>query len=68
MLCMESDIASTTGQPDENPLDGEPLEMVRRALRGLRYGQVVVIVQDGVVIQVDRTERRRLRPSGRRNQ
>jgi len=34
-----------------------------RALEGLRYGQVVVIVQDGVVIQVDRTERRRLRPT-----
>ncbi len=29
------------------------------ALRGLRYGEVKVIVQDGVVVQVERTERRR---------
>lgn len=31
------------------------------ALRGLRFGTVTVIVQDGVVVQVDRTEKRRLR-------
>ncbi len=29
------------------------------ALRGLRYGEVKVIVQDGVVVQVERTERKR---------
>jgi len=41
---------------------GEPwLEPVRRALRGLEYGSVLITVQDAVVIQVDRTERRRLR-------
>jgi hypothetical protein len=46
-------------------LDHEALEAIRQALRGLRYGQIVVIVQDGVVVQVDRTERRRLRLNGR---
>jgi len=45
----------------DDPLEPLTLETIRRALRGLRYGQVVVIVQDGVVVQVDRTERRRLR-------
>lgn len=30
------------------------------ALRGLRFGTVVVTVQDGVVVQIDRTEKRRL--------
>jgi hypothetical protein len=34
-------------------------EQIRQALRGLRYGNVTVTVQDGVVVQIDRTERRR---------
>jgi hypothetical protein len=38
-----------------------PLEQIVEALRGLRYGTVTVVVQDGVVVQVDRTEKRRLR-------
>jgi hypothetical protein len=37
------------------------LEHVRQALSSLRYGQVVITVQDGVVVQVDRTEKTRLR-------
>jgi len=36
------------------------LERIRDALRGLRFGTVTVIVQDGVIVQVDRTERLRL--------
>jgi hypothetical protein len=39
----------------------QSLDEVRAALRGLRYGSVLVIVQDGVIVQVDRTEKRRLR-------
>ena len=35
------------------------LERIGDALRGLRYGAVTVIVQDGVVVQVDRTEKLR---------
>ena len=38
-----------------------PLEQILEALRGLRYGTVTIVVQDGVVVQVDRTEKRRLR-------
>jgi hypothetical protein len=30
------------------------------ALRGLHFGTVTLIVQDGLVIQVDRTEKKRL--------
>lgn len=52
-----------------NDANGDPrearllqaLEHVRQALRSLRYGQVVITVQDGVVVQVDRTEKTRLR-------
>jgi hypothetical protein len=32
---------------------------IDEALRGLEFGQVTVVVQDGVVVQVERTERRR---------
>ncbi len=36
------------------------LGRVREALSGLRYGEVTVVVQDGVVVQVERTEKVRL--------
>jgi len=43
----------------------QAMEEVRDALRGLRYGEVSIVVQDGVVVQIERTERRRLqRPGG----
>jgi hypothetical protein len=45
----------------------EEMNQIRESLRGLRYGSVNIIVQDGVVIQIDRTEKRRLR-NGRANQ
>lgn len=37
------------------------LAQIREALRGLRFGAVNIIVQDGVVVQIDRTEKRRVR-------
>lgn len=37
------------------------LAHVRQALVGLQFGEVSIIVQDGVVIQVERTERTRFR-------
>ena len=42
----------------------ETLTQIRDSLRGLRFGSVNIIVQDGVVIQIDRTEKRRLRADG----
>ena len=36
------------------------LNAITQALTGLRYGQVTIIVQDGRVMQIDRTDRRRL--------
>lgn len=42
-------------------------QQIQDALRGLRYGSVNIIVQDGVIVQVDRTEKRRLRYSGSNN-
>jgi hypothetical protein len=37
------------------------MEQIRDALRGLRFGNVSIVVQDGVVVQIERTEKRRLR-------
>ena len=39
----------------------DALDQIRRALQGLQFGEVSVIVQDGVVVQLERRERRRLR-------
>ena len=36
------------------------LSRIGAALRDLRYGSVLVIVQDGVVVQIERTEKTRL--------
>jgi len=44
----------------------EAHERIIAALRGLRYGSVTAVVQDGVVVQVDRTEKVRLERSTRR--
>lgn len=55
-------IASDT-RSDADPLardDDDALKHIRHAIRGLRYGHVVVVVQDGVVVQVDRMDRRRI--------
>jgi len=36
------------------------LRRIGEALRGLRFGSVLAIVQDGVVVQIERTEKTRL--------
>jgi hypothetical protein len=41
------------------------LARIGDALRGLRYGSVLAIVQDGVVVQIERTEKTRLDKSAR---
>jgi hypothetical protein len=37
------------------------LDQVRSAVRGIRYGEVRVIIQDGVIVQIERVEKQRLR-------
>ena len=41
----------------------DPIELVREALDGLTYGQVVITVHAGEISQVERTEK--LRPTKR---
>jgi hypothetical protein len=38
------------------------LERVREALRNLQFGTITLTIRDGVVVQVERTERVRLEP------
>lgn len=45
----------------ERALSEEDLVQIRESLRGLRFGSVNIIVQDGLIVQIDRTEKRRLR-------
>jgi hypothetical protein len=37
---------------------------VREALRAIRFGTVTLVIQDGQVIQIDRSEKIRLKRSG----
>lgn len=37
------------------------LEQVRQSLQGLLFGSVSIVIQDGVIVQIDRTEKHRLR-------
>ena len=40
------------------------LEIIEESLRGLRFGQVLLIVHEGAVVQVERTERKRISRNG----
>jgi len=55
-----------SSQSSEQELQSS-LDQIGGALRGLKFGSVNVIVQDGVVIQIDRTEKVRLRNASRSN-
>jgi hypothetical protein len=59
MSAIESNMPTLTATADAER--ERELVHIREALRGLRYGAVNVIVQDGVVVQIDRTEKRRVR-------
>jgi hypothetical protein len=50
--------ADESGGPD--PATDKALDLIAKALRGLRFGQLTIVVQDGVVIQLERTERLRV--------
>ncbi len=56
-----TDAAATIATEANNSPEAVALDHIRDALRGLRFGLVQIVVQDGVIIQIERTERRRLR-------
>ena len=55
---MAIELHGTNGPTRDRADDG--LERIIAALHGLRYGTVTAVVQDGVVVQVERTEKFRV--------
>jgi hypothetical protein len=47
-------------RPGETTRSETALRRIGDAIHGLRYGSVLAIVQDGVVVQIERTEKTRL--------
>jgi hypothetical protein len=64
---MSQEAEATSAGEREQTLD-ETLASVREALRELRYGTITVVVHDGAVVQIDRTEKLRVprAPAARR--
>lgn len=54
--------SSEPAEPQECTSDSDDLVLtqIRESLRNLKFGHVQIIVQDGVVVQIDRLERRRI--------
>lgn len=46
---------------NEDKDDDKTIGLLIDALRDLKFGQVTAIVQDGVVVQIERIEKRRLK-------
>jgi hypothetical protein len=52
---------SAAGRPlRPTEVSQEQLAEIVGLLKGLRYGSVHIIVQDGVIVQIDRTEKKRI--------
>lgn len=50
--------------PNPSALDADELEVIRRvrdSLRSIRFGTVLIVVQDGKVVQIETAEKIRLR-------
>jgi hypothetical protein len=41
------------------PPKADPVELVRNALSGLRFGEITIAVHDGEIVQIARTEKNR---------
>ena len=39
-------------------------DLIQESLRGLRFGQVLLVVHEGAIVQVERTERKRISRTG----
>jgi hypothetical protein len=60
------DTTTSSGPSREGADHDLPLQEILDALRGLRFGSITIIVQDGVIVQVERIEKKRLARSPRR--
>ncbi len=53
-----TDDERTVGPPSPRDLE---LDQVRNAVKGIRFGEVRLIIQDGLIVQIERVEKQRLR-------
>jgi hypothetical protein len=61
-----ADASAPPSAPSSGPasLDADELEVIRRvrdSLRSIRFGTVLIVVQDGKVVQIETAEKIRLR-------
>jgi hypothetical protein len=49
------------GRVNESADRESVLDWLRTAVEGIRYGEVRVIIQDGVIVQIERVEKQRFR-------
>ena len=56
-------VSSADDERTANPAPSRDpeLDQVRKAVRGIRFGEVRLIIQDGVIVQIERVEKQRLR-------
>jgi hypothetical protein len=57
-------MSGTRGASQEGQLHGDIVRMLHEAIRTIRYGTVTLVIQDGKVIQIDRSEKFRLNKLG----
>lgn len=48
-------------EKDKMIADNSKLKLIEDMIKGIRYGSVTVIVQDGKIIQIDKTEKVRIK-------
>jgi hypothetical protein len=52
---------STAGSDLKHPLDSGELERIREAVENVDYGSVLVSIQDGKIVQIEKNEKIRLK-------
>ena len=58
-----NELRSVVGATDES-VDSEVVSEILAALRGLRYGSLVVTIHDSEVVQIEKNEKLRLQKRG----
>jgi hypothetical protein len=58
-----NDVSKQPLSPDASRLMDESIASVREALAGLKFGNVSLTVHEGRVVQIDVTEKKRLKPN-----
>lgn len=63
MLPLPVDRDAEVSEADRQAMAGGAvdLEPIRTAIKGIRFGEVRIVIQDGKVIQIDRMEKQRIR-------